>query len=194
MRKMKIKMLLLLSLFSGFCIITACTPKMSSIEPTNNTAQKETGNDADVFSRIEPKDQTATEQHLDAPYPPVMIYKTKRDRKENVPVILSDDRSSIVSYPSTGDVYYKGELAYPVELASGYLLDQRGINARVAFLDYTYEEYSRLEATPLPEILVSHIIDKDPLIELYSCKCARDTTVINEMIREGNWKECKRLK
>jgi hypothetical protein len=101
--------------------------------------------------------------------PPVIVYQTKADYYDKVPVTLSEDKSEIVSYPGVKDVYYKGELAYPTKLNDGYLLDNRGIDPNSAFLKLTYEEYSKLEATPTKEELYRMILDKDPFSKMYNC-------------------------
>src|ERR1035437_9891940 len=71
--------------------------------------------------------------------PPTMVYKTKADYSKNVPVTLSDDKSVIISYPAPIDLKPGGSFATPTLLQDGYLLDNRGINAKVAFLKMTYE-------------------------------------------------------
>ncbi len=101
--------------------------------------------------------------------PPVYIYKTKADYSKLVPVILSPDKQRIVSYPDVKDVYYQGELAYPVVLHDGYLLDRRGISPDAAFLTYTYEEYSQMTSVPSPELMLEYIRDNDPFTVLYYC-------------------------
>lgn len=101
--------------------------------------------------------------------PPAIIYKTSADYYDKVAVTLSEDKSEIVSYPGIKDVYYKGELAYPTRLNGGFLLDNRGIDATSAFLDISYEDYSKLDKTPAKEELMNRIIDKDPFIEMYHC-------------------------
>lgn len=103
------------------------------------------------------------------PGPHLIIYKTNSDYYSNVPVTLSPDKSIILNYPGTKDVYYKGELAYPVRLSGGFLLDHRGIGIHSAFTGFTYEEYSRLEKTPSPEELLKAVIDKEPITEMYDC-------------------------
>ena len=114
--------------------------------------------------------------------PRVIVYKTRADYYYNVPVILSDDKSEIVSYPGIKDLYYKGKLAYPTRLNEGYLLDNRGINSNVAFLNYTYEQFSTLEKTPSAEELLNNILDKDPVTEMYSCGSKFDfRDVVNEL-------------
>lgn len=101
--------------------------------------------------------------------PKVIIYQTRKDYSELVPIILSDDKKSIESYPDVKDIYYNGSLAYPTHLHKGYWLDNRGITANVAFLNITYEEYSKLPKTPSPEELMNRIADSQPLINMYSC-------------------------
>lgn len=101
--------------------------------------------------------------------PPTIIYKTKKDYNKFVPVILSEDKSKIVSYPHPSDILVNDKFSYPTQLEKGYLLDNRGINNNVAFLSMTYEEYSKLEKAPLLEELFSMIIDKAPLVEIYNC-------------------------
>lgn len=98
-----------------------------------------------------------------------IVYKTRKNYYDNVPVILTSDKKNIVSYPSIYDVYYNGKLSYPTKLTDGYLLDNRGINESVAFTSYTYEEYSKLKETPSKDELLKRIIDKNPLIVIVYC-------------------------
>jgi len=130
--------------------------------------------------------------------PPVIVYKTREHYAMNVPVILSGDKKEIISYPDRKDIFYKGELAYPVDLQNGYLLDRRGINEHVAFTHFTYEEYARLEKTPSPEELFKAIIDNDPLTEMWHCGGVYQykdlENEIANVIEAGNFKGCTRLK
>ncbi|MDR1809242.1 MAG: hypothetical protein LBR34_02410 [Prevotella sp.] len=104
-----------------------------------------------------------------APGPHAIVYKTLKNYADNVPVIMDKSRTKIVSYPAPSDVYYAGKLAKPTALKNGYLLDNRGINEDVAFLKYTYEEYSRLQEAPSMKEMLSKIIDPYPLEELIDC-------------------------
>ena len=104
---------------------------------------------------------------FNSPGPPVMIYKTKKDYSKNVAVILSDDKSQILSYPAPTDV--SGKLPLPTNLKKGYLLDNRGINQNVAFLKMTYEEYAKQAKAPAINELYANILDKDPLTEICNC-------------------------
>ncbi|MBN3034749.1 MAG: hypothetical protein JW861_04130, partial [Bacteroidales bacterium] len=101
--------------------------------------------------------------------PPAIIYKTRGDYYDKVPVTLSEDKTSIVSYPAPRDVIKGGLPAYPERLHDGFLLDNRGITEHSAFLGMTYGEYSRLEKSPGMEELMGLIIDKDPFTEMYHC-------------------------
>ncbi|MCB9015368.1 MAG: hypothetical protein H6541_06185 [Lentimicrobiaceae bacterium] len=130
--------------------------------------------------------------------PQVFIYKTKADYQQQVPVILSSDKSTLVSYPAPGDVFYNGDLAYPVQLENGYLLDRRGINKDCAFLKWTYYEYSRLDHTPSQPEIMEMILDKDPLTELYNCGKKSNYThleaELNEIIKKGELSKFKKIK
>lgn len=101
--------------------------------------------------------------------PQVIVYKMRKDYSQNVPVILSDDKKTIVSYPHPRDIYTNGKLAVPTPLKDGYWLDNRGIRENVAFLSYTYEEYAALSDVPPINVLYNKIIDKDPLTEMWIC-------------------------
>lgn len=126
--------------------------------------------------------------------PPVIIYKTKANYNMHVPVSLSPDKKTLLSYPAVQDVYYQGALAIPTLLLNGYLLDNRGIDTNSVFLNYTYETYSALTQTPLPEELLKNIFADDPIETLYSCNCGRDTVLLNEMIRRNDFYYCVKMK
>ena len=132
------------------------------------------------------------------PSPKAIIYKTKADYSMNVPVILNDKKNKIVSYPDIKDVKNQGKLAYPTQLAEGYLLDNRGIGPNAAFLKYTYEEYQNLEQTPKPEDLMNRILDKDPIVEMYEGlprnKYQSIENELNEIIISKKLNSYKRIK
>lgn len=130
--------------------------------------------------------------------PPVIIYKTKANYDENIPVILSADKKEIISYPAITDIYYKGAFAVPTQLGNGFLLDRRGINENVAFLSMTYEEYSNFQETPDVKELMAAILDKDPLIEMYHCGSAYNFKNLEEelmsKVESLDFKEYTRIK
>lgn len=131
--------------------------------------------------------------------PPVLVYKTKRNYNNLVPILLSDDGKTIISYPHPKDLIVGSGYPLPTILNDGYLIDNRGIGRNVAFLNISYEEYSKLENVPSIEELYKLIIDKEPLLEL--CNCGTKTNFtniekeINYMILNNKLKTiCKLIK
>lgn len=103
------------------------------------------------------------------PGPPAIIYKTKQDYSGKVAVMLSEDRQQIIAYPDPKDIARRGPGVKPTLLEGGYLLDNQGINERVAFTRYTFAEYAALEEVPPMEQLQASIIDNNPLLEMCIC-------------------------
>lgn len=133
------------------------------------------------------------------PGPQALIYKTKKDYSKLVPVLLSNDKNEIVSYPHPTDLKVGSEYLLPTLLNKGYLLDNRGVSKNVAFLKLTYQEYAELKEVPTLKELYSYIIDKDPLTEL--CDCGNKTVFtdidkqLNEIIDSDKLRTtCKTIK
>ena len=131
--------------------------------------------------------------------PHVVIYKTTKDYTQNVPVTLSEDKSQIISYPHPTDLFIGEKLALPAQLHNGYLLDNRGIGKNVAFLKFTYAEYSKFREVPTLEELYKNIIDKNPLTELWDCGKKANFTDLEEQLNEWIDKnllteKCKQIK
>lgn len=131
-----------------------------------------------------------------APGPAAIVYKTTKNYDNNVPVMMNEARTAIVSYPDPRDVYRNGKPTCPTPLANGYLLDNRGIGANVAFLSYTYEEYHQLAKAPSLSELMEHIIDKYPLAEAWNCglrsQYKEEVKELNRHI-ENQFKGCKSI-
>lgn len=132
------------------------------------------------------------------PGPKAIIYKTRADYSQLVPVTLSEDKKAIVSYPDVKDVYHQGKLATPARLHNGWLLDNRGITKDVAFISLSYDEYAKKEKTPDADELFSLIIDKDPLTNMVECGLRSDYQDIendlNKLIDAGEFSAFKILK
>ncbi len=121
--------------------------------------------------------------------PRVFVYKTKADYSHLVPVLMDDARTKILSYPHPLDLTVGGKLCLPTLLNEGYWLDNRGIGRNVAFLSYTYEEYSQLPTAPSMEELMAHIKDKYPITEWHECGRRADykniVPELNKLIEQG---------
>lgn len=126
---------------------------------------------------------------------PLIIYKTRSDYFDKVPIIMNERKDIIVSYPSPKDIFINGVLAFPVKLKHGYLVDNRGVNKNTVFTSFTYEEYSKLGTAPGLDVLMKSIIDKDPFIEIYDCGTRSDCKNIKELNKLINSKfdHCKKL-
>ena len=130
--------------------------------------------------------------------PRVIIYKTTENYYMHVPVVLSEDKKSLVSYPAPGDVYFNGDLAYPVKLEDGFFLDRRGVTPQSGFLSWTYYEYSRFEKTPSPVELLNKMLNNDPFTEMYDCGTPTQykdmVNELNQKIKAGKFSDFRRLK
>lgn len=96
--------------------------------------------------------------------PRIVVYKTKADYSNLVPINMNDAKTEIVSYPDPVDVKASKR---PTALNEGYLLDNFGIGKNVVYLDYTYEQYAALEKVPELETLMQHITEFNPLTAYY---------------------------
>jgi hypothetical protein len=130
--------------------------------------------------------------------PQAIIYITKEDYSNLVPITLSADKKTVISYPDIKDVTRGGQLTKPTSLHKAYWLDNRGIDRNVAFTKFTYEEYAALQATPGAEELLKMVIDKDPLKSMYACgprsKFSNIVDELNEDIDSGNLSSFQRIK
>ena len=104
-----------------------------------------------------------------APGPHLIIYKAKRSYRNSVPVTLSADKRSIVSYPDPHDLEVNGKIATPAYLGRGYYLDNRGIDTNTAFLSTSYSNYAKLKTPPSIDEMQGMIRDRRPID--FMCDC-----------------------
>ena len=100
---------------------------------------------------------------------PIIIYKTRGDYRELVPIQLSNDGKTIVSYPSRYDLGEPGAFSTPLLLDAGYLVDRRGVGPHSAFLKLTYDEYYALPNDPSVAELLGWVIDREPFTFFAVC-------------------------
>ncbi|MCH5215385.1 MAG: hypothetical protein J1F10_00480 [Muribaculaceae bacterium] len=125
--------------------------------------------------------------------PKAVIYKTKNDYINLVPITLDASKTKVISYPAPSDLVN----AVPTKLIDGYLLDNRGIGINTVFTRFTYEEYSRLKDVPSVAELLSSIVDSDPFVEIYVTREAKDSSngidFYNDIVN-NNFAGCDRIK
>lgn len=125
-----------------------------------------------------------------------LIYKTRGDYFNRVPVLLNAEKNRIISYPDPIDLIRGKEPALPTRLKNGYLLDNRGIGSNVAFLTYTYDRYGALEKAPPMNQLMDSLLDRNPLTELWDCGSRslykKEVEELNALIENG-FPNCKKL-
>jgi hypothetical protein len=127
---------------------------------------------------------------------PLIIYKTRADYSNKIPVIMNDAKDKIIAYPAVSDVKPGGTKGRPAKLNGGFLLDNFGITPNTVYTSYTIREYSSLEKTPSLQELTDRIIDKDPFTEIYDCGSRSGFKTygeINGMIRK-RLGSCRRVK
>ena len=144
--------------------ITDCLPVDFYIE--NNGEMREIFRVAAAIFAILFADE-ATGQSLPGPH--LVIYKAKKSYRNSVPVILSADKRSIISYPDPHDLAVNGKNATPVYLGKGYYLDNRGIDTNTAFLSASYSDYAKLKTPPSIDEMQGMIRDRRPID--FMCDC-----------------------
>ncbi len=127
---------------------------------------------------------------------PALVYKTRADYFDRVPVGMNAEKDRIISYPDPTDLYDGNTPALPTRLKNGYLLDNRGIGTNVAFLTYTYAAYSALSKVPTLNQLTDSLLDRNPLTELWDCgarsQFKNEVEALNALIDRG-FPTCKAL-
>lgn len=197
---------LILSLFTVLisCKTSSDAAKNQPIEPTVKNREFKIPTDAhpqrenilptEVDDQIELPEQrkpSAVKQNS-VNQTSVIVYKTKGNYANLVPVRLSDDKSEIVSYPAPSDLIRNGSLVKQTELISSYLIDNIGIGKNTVFLKLTIEEYASMKNQMLLSDLFNLIIDKDPFLEMYNCGSKNSySNLKNELIDQINNGELK---
>ena len=141
------------------------------------------------------KNHSAKNVDLLFAFPDIVIYKTTKDYTNNVPIIMNAERTRVVRYPAPTDLRRGDRYATPILLDNGYLLDCYGITQNVVFLDYTFEQYANLLQAPALDEMMMHIIDKNPLVELWNCGKSSQYKTLEDInvIVQSNFRDCLKL-
>lgn len=174
------KKALSVGIVSLLLLVSCCSTKKESTHTT--TMQKIEMSDAAPAPKLSGGGLPSTS-------PVVYVYKTKVDYSHQVPVIMDEEHTRIVSYPAPTDLKSGDGLRLPTPLNQGYWLDNKGISPHVVFLSYTYEVYSELSEAPSMDFLLANIVEKYPLLEIHACGRRADykdiVTELNEKIAKG---------
>ena len=116
----------------------------------------------------------------------VIIYKTRKNYSNNIPIVLSQDKRQIISFPSPSDIK---TILKPKKLKKGYFLDNFGISRNTVFISLSYSEYSKLKQLPNEADFKKMIIDSFPFLEMYDCgdryQFEKTERQINKIIKEN---------
>ncbi len=133
------------------------------------------GGGGKLVSTLEPQ------QRMGGARPHVFVYKAAAKFADKVPVVLTDDRQHLASFPAPQDVAASGSRAKPIKLHHGYWLSEWGIAPNTVFLKYTFEEYAALPSQPTPDELFHKVANKNPLKALYDCGTAGVKTTVDAL-------------
>ena len=179
-----------LLLLASVLMITGCCGQKDAAQ---TQATEETGPTAggEKLTPVPAPDMAATAR--------VVVYRTRANVQDHVPVTLSEDGTAIVSYPDPTDLRAPGGLPLPVQLEQGWLLDRRGVGVNSAFLDMTYAEYAALDEPPSMIEMSGALQDRQPITDMCDCgpRSAFNDPVaeLGRIIRNDSlYIRCKRLK
>lgn len=176
---MGMALVLLPLLLSACCLKGKCKAQASESKVTN-PQDMYIITDRPVREVPELEPEAVENQQQSYMLPPIIIYKTKKDYRQLVPIIVSES-GQVVGFPARSDLGSSGHFSYPVALADGYLWDRRGVSLNSVFLDLTYEAYAALPADPSPDTLLKHVLDRNPFTFMAVC----DRSAISDVSKEG---------
>ena len=187
MKNKKNLLLPMVALLLGVTLLGACSTKKKQ---EMNQKESELPSSIYVGMPVETGDNNTSGQvvpdrigagrPIAAAQAPIVIYKTRGDYRELVPIQLSADGSTVVSYPSRYDLGKPGAFLTPLLLDGGYLVDRRGVGLHTAFLKLSYEEYYALPNDPSMAELLNWVLDREPLTFLAVCDRSYFTTKSKE--------------
>lgn len=126
--------------------------------------------------------------------PRAQVYRTNGDYLNNVPIQVSADGKTVISFPAPSDITAS---SMPLTLAGGWLLDRRGVSENTRFTRYTYAQYMALKEVPTVSELLASVIPGARITEMYALTCTTqealaDTAAVNQIIQDG-FKGCREI-
>lgn len=119
--------------------------------------------------------------------PKAIIYTMNGDWSQYVPVTLSEDGKTLLSFPAPSDIT---DRQTPVNVGDGYWLDRRGIGPNTVFTRWTYAEYSVLPKAPSPDEIMSNIIPGARITEilelpLTASAASQSPSMVRRLVSDG---------
>ena len=123
----------------------------------------------------------------------LVVYKTRKDYSNLVPIHLSQDKQTIISYPAKEDLVRVGN-KNAQQLENGFLIDLIGVTQNTVFTNFDLDQYQQV-STPTIEEFKKNIIELDPFIEMYLCERKFTKNEINKFIIDNTISEkCLKIK
>ena len=122
-----------------------------------------------------------------------VIYKTKNDYSNLVPIQLSEDKQTIIAYPAPEDLVQHGN-KNAIQLKNGYLIDLVGVSKNTVFTVFTLDAYQKMQ-TPSLDDFKKNIIDINPFSEMYVCNHNYTISEIEKIINDSTFSSiCSKVK
>ena len=126
--------------------------------------------------------------------PRAVVYRVSGECADLVPVAVSADGTSLLSYPAPTDL---SDSQKPVQLKDGWWLDRRGIGPQTRFTTYTYAQYMAMKQAPSPAEILAHLdsqarITRMVELPLEATRAAADPKLTLPFIADG-FKGCVEL-
>lgn len=121
----------------------------------------------------------------------LVIYKTKKNYSNLVPVTLSSDKKRIVGFPHPVDLKNDSSCNYPTLLFNGYWIDNIGITVNTGYINISLEDYSNLNAPPSVNEMMSKLVDESPFLEIWNCGYGNELNIseLNRIILTENFED-----
>ncbi len=123
----------------------------------------------------------------------LVIYKSKNDYSNLVPIHLSEDKQTVIGYPAPEDLIQYGN-KNAIQLENGFLIDLVGVSKNSVFTVFTMNDYQKMQPPSLNDFKIN-IIDVDPFSEMYICNQNYTRTEIEQIIKDSTLSSiCSKIK
>ncbi len=150
-------------------------------------AQKHGAKQSKLPQTVRGVNPAAKGQTQDSFIPKAVIYTMNGDWSQYVPVNVTEDGATLISFPAPSDIK---AFSTPVNVGDGYWLDRRGIGPNTVFTRWTYAEYSQLPTVPAPDEILDNIIPGARVTEILELPlpasvAAKQPSKIRQLVADG---------